>query len=537
MILTTVHYTYSMNLLRSSGVLLHPTSLPTTNGIGTIGQQAYKFVDWLHLANQSLWQVLPLGPTGYGDSPYASFSTFAGNPLLIDLDILVEKKILSEKQIFPPEYISSSGYIDFGSVVWWKIPLLKLAANQFLDGEGNTNYKKDFEIFKIENAFWLDNYALFMSIKQHYDSKAQEEKKENAMWSNYWPHELRSRDKKALEIWLTENERDVDIQKVIQFFFFSQWNDLKEYANNKGVSIIGDIPIFVASDSADVWANQELFQLDNKSQPKAVAGVPPDYFSETGQLWGNPLYDWDAMKEDGFTWWIRRIQACLKLVDYVRIDHFRGFEAYWSVPAKEKTAVNGKWVSCPGREFFEVIQKELGDIPIIAEDLGVITEGVEKLRDDFGLPGMRVLQFAFDINEVSSSGSVNSFLPHMYCKKTIVYTGTHDNDTLQGWIDSISDAEIEYIQEYLSGGLSERKPRREQLCASLISLALFSSADFAIIPLQDLFSLDSRARMNTPSTRGGTNWQWRMEEEYFSEEKAAWMKHMGKLSGRNLRKN
>ncbi len=529
-----VHYTLYMKLTRSSGILLHPTSLPETHGIGTIGKQAYKFVDWLKSARQTLWQILPLGPTGYGDSPYASFSTFAGNPLLIDLDMLVEQDIVTEEQVSPPEYIHSSGYVDFGSVVWWKIPVLRFAAGQFLASKGNLELKKRYETFKDNNLFWLDNYALFMSIKQHYDAKAQKEKKENAMWSNYWPIELRSREKNALDAWLTEHSHDVEVQKVIQFFFFDQWQKLKHYANKNGVSIIGDIPIFVASDSADVWANQDLFQLDKNSQPKAVAGVPPDYFSETGQLWGNPLYDWDEMKKDGFSWWLQRIRSCLQLVDYVRIDHFRGFEAYWSVPAKETTAINGKWVDCPGRELFEVIQKELGDIPIIAEDLGVITDGVQKLRDDFGLPGMRVLQFAFDINEAGQDGFVNSFLPHMYCQKTIVYTGTHDNDTMQGWLNSASDEEIQLLQDYLSGGLSEKRPSREQLCASLISLAMFSCADFAIIPFQDLFALDSQARMNTPSTSGGINWQWRMDKDNFSEEKAAWMKHMGKLSGRNI---
>ncbi len=526
-----------MNLKRASGILLHPTSLPQTDGIGTIGKQAYKFIDWLHSANQTLWQILPLGPTGYGDSPYASFSTFAGNPLLIDIDMLVENGILTDIQATAPDYIHDTGYVDFGSVVWWKIPLLKLAASQFIDGKGNKDLHTQYESFKKEEAFWLDNYALFMSIKQFYDAKAQEEKKENCMWSNYWPKELRSRDKTALDAWISENACEVENQKAIQFFFFYQWKALKDYANKNGVSIIGDIPIFVASDSADVWANQELFQLDKDSQPIAVAGVPPDYFSETGQLWGNPLYDWDAMQKDNFSWWLQRIQATLKLVDYVRIDHFRGFEAYWSVPAKEKTAIKGKWVDCPGRKLFEVIKQELGDIPIIAEDLGVITDGVQALRDDFGLPGMRVLQFAFDINEAGSGGFVNSFLPHMYCQKTIVYTGTHDNDTMQGWIDSASDAEIELLQDYLSGGLSEKRPNKDQLCASLISLALFSCADFAIIPLQDIFALDSQARMNTPSTSGGINWQWRMEKEYFSDEKASWLKHMGTLSGRNIRKN
>ncbi len=523
-----------MKLARTSGILLHPTSLPETAGIGTIGKQAYKFVDWLKSANQKIWQILPLGPTGYGDSPYASFSTFAGNPLLIDLDILIEKGYLSHNDAEAPEYISYSGYVDFGAVVFWKLPVLRNTARNFLSNKENLKKTSAYSKFKNENSDWLDDYALFMSIKDFYDAKAQEENRFGAMWSNYWPKELRSRDESALNEWSKNNAESVEVYKVIQYFFFDQWLSLKAYANENGISIIGDIPIFVAPDSADVWSNQHLFQLNKDSSPKAVAGVPPDYFSETGQLWGNPLYNWTEMKKDNFAWWIKRIQANLKLVDYVRIDHFRGFEAYWSVPAKEETAVNGKWVKAPGYELFTEIKKQLGDIPIIAEDLGVITPEVEKLRDDFDLAGMRVLQFAFDPNEAGQGGFTNSFLPHMYCQKTIVYTGTHDNDTLQGWLNTADERTIDVIRDYIAGGLAENRPSKESLCANLISKALFSNADFAIIPMQDIFALDSRARMNIPSTSGGINWQWRMNSEYFSEEKAAWLKNMGIYSGRNM---
>lgn len=523
-----------MNTQRASGILLHPSSLPETAGIGTIGKQAYRFVDWLNSAKQRLWQILPLGPTGYGDSPYASFSTFAGNPLLIDLDMLVEQNRLTKIQATPPDYIRNSGYIDFGSVVWWKLPVLKTATAQFLALDENIAKQSEYIQFKKKNAFWLDNYALFMSIKEFYDAKAAEEKRFGAMWSNYWPKELVSRDEASLDAWKKVHKDGIEVQKVIQYFFFEQWYKLKNYANNLGISIIGDIPIFVASDSADVWANQQFFQLDKNSCPKAVAGVPPDYFSETGQLWGNPLYDWKAMQADGFNWWIQRIQAALALVDYVRIDHFRGFEAYWSIPAGEKTAVKGKWVPCPGRELFEVIQKKLGNSHIIAEDLGVITDGVKALRDDFNLPGMRVLQFAFDINEAGKGGYTNSFLPHMYSPNTIVYTGTHDNDTMQGWLNTASNEEITLLREYLSGGLSKRLPTDKELCPALISLALFSCANFAVIPLQDVFAVGSEGRMNTPSTSGGTNWQWRMDSSFFDKNKAAWLKRMSELSGRNM---
>ena len=515
-----------MSLKRSSGILLHPSSLPGTPGIGTIGQQAYRFVDWLSEAGQSLWQILPLGPTGYGDSPYASFSTFAGNPLLIDLDFLHQQGYLSNDEIQPPEYIHIDGPVDFGSVVWWKMPVIKTAAKHFLSA--GTNAK--FENFKHEHASWLENYALFMNIKEFYDKKAQEEKLFGKLWNNYWPADLATCQKKAIDDWKKNNAEGIEIQKVIQFFFFDQWHNLKNYANSKGISIVGDIPIFVAADSADVWANQHLFQLNKDGTPKCVAGVPPDYFSATGQLWGNPLYNWEAMKKDGYEWWIARIKSMHSLVDYIRIDHFRGFEAYWSIPAGESTAINGKWVKGPDHDLFNAIKKALGDLPILAEDLGVITDDVKKLRDDFNLPGMKVLQFAFDANEAGKEGFTNAFLPHMYSVNSLVYTGTHDNDTMQGWIDQASPAEIDIIRDYLGGSVERKDMVRE-----LIRIAMMSVAVFAVFPLQDIFSIGKEGRMNTPSTLGN-NWSWRMKNEHFDHAKAAWLKKNSRLYARNMSK-
>lgn len=514
-----------MTLKRSSGILLHPSSFPETPGIGTIGKQAYRFLDWLSDAGQSLWQILPLGPTGYGDSPYASFSTFAGNPLLIDLEDLVDRNLLTKTDIEPPEYITTSNSIDYGSVVWWKIPLLKKAAQNFRRQHQSTDY----ESFSTANSYWLDNYALFMNIKEFYDKKAQDEKLFGKLWNNYWPIELATRDERAIANWKSENEEGIELQKVIQFFFFTQWERLKKYANHKGISIIGDIPIFVASDSADVWANQHLFQLNKDGTPISVAGVPPDYFSETGQLWGNPLYNWDTMKATGYSWWIDRIRSMLHMVDYIRIDHFRGFEAYWSIPANEKTAINGKWIKGPDHDFFEAIQRNLGDLPILAEDLGLITTEVQRLRDDFHLPGMKVLQFAFDVNEAGKDGFTNSFLPHMYAPNCLVYTGTHDNDTMQGWIDNASPAEINLIKEYLGGNVSD-----QNLVFELIRICMMSVAVFAIFPMQDIFAISSNGRMNTPSTLGN-NWTWRMSSSHLNSSKAHWLKHLSRLYARNMK--
>ncbi|MDR1747445.1 MAG: 4-alpha-glucanotransferase, partial [Spirochaetaceae bacterium] len=482
-------------------------------------------------ANQTLWQILPLGPTGYGDSPYASFSTFAGNPLIIDIDILVESGYLDEVHAVPPKSIRNSGYIDFGSVVLWKIPLLKLAASQFLDSAPKQDRDR-YEAFKNDNASWLDNYSVFMSIKEYHDAKAREAGIWGAMWNNYWPTELAIHDSNAVSDWHSSHVREAELHKVIQFFFFIQWTALKKYANEQGIFIIGDIPIFVAPDSADVWANQRLFQLDKNGVPKAVAGVPPDYFSATGQLWGNPLYDWDEMKKDTYRWWIARIRSTLRMVDYIRIDHFRGFEAYWAIPFGEETAVNGKWMPGPGAALFNTIQEQLGNIPIFAEDLGLITEGVRKLRDDFQLPGMKVLQFAFDVHEVGKDGFINPFLPHMYDHNCVVYTGTHDNDTMQGWIDSASPEEIQLVIQYLGGNAAKEK---EQLTHELIRLAMASVAEYAVFPLQDIFAVGSTGRMNTPSTTGGINWQWRMEEKHFDNDAAQIMRDMARLYARNMK--
>lgn len=517
---------------------MHPTSFTGTPGIGTIGEPAYKFVDWLEKAGQTLWQILPLGPTGYGDSPYASFSTFAGNPLLIDLELLVKKGRAEASKILPPDYIKNDGRVDFGAVVWWKNPVLNEAADYFLKNCSKED-RVAYEAFKNDNASWLNNYADFMSIKSFYDKKASEENT-SGIWFSYWPKELASCNPSAVSKWDSEHVQDIERIKVIQFFFFDQWKELKKYANDKGISIIGDIPIFVAADSADVWSNQKFFQLDENGTPKKVAGVPPDYFSATGQLWGNPLYDWEAMKKTEYYWWIERIRRMLNLVDYVRIDHFRGFEAYWSVTYGEPTAINGEWVPGPDHSLFSTIREKLGDIKIIAEDLGVITDGVRKLRDDFNLPGMKVLQFAFDANEAGKDGMINAFLPHMYIQNCIVYTGTHDNDTMQGWLSAAPDAQVKIACDYVTGKCNTEQQAREmvnsgELCQMLIRTAIASCADMAVIPMQDVYAIGNEGRMNAPSTVG-SNWSWRMSENMLAEDKAQNLKFLSNLYGRNIRK-
>lgn len=522
---------------RLSGILLHPTSLPGSAGIGTLGPYAYAFVDWLKSANQKIWQMLPLGPTGYGDSPYASFSTFAGNPLLIDSDLLVKAGWLEAAQAAPPSCLTVEDRVPFGEVVSWKIPLLKKAAAGFLQ-KARPKDRAAFESFKTAQV-WLESYATYMSIKEFYDEKARGEKRDGAMWNNYWPKPLAVCEKKAVAEWQAAHKEEITVHEVIQFFFYTQWQNLKKYANEAGIRLFGDIPIFVAADSADVWANQSLFRLDKTGKPLAVSGVPPDYFSETGQLWGNPLYDWDAMKKDRYSWWINRIRAMLSLVDLIRIDHFRGFEAYWAVPAGEKTAVNGVWEPGPDHDLFREIKKQLGNPPIVAEDLGVITDRVRALRDDFNLPGMKVLQFAFDLNEAERGALVNSFLPHMYAQNCVAYTGTHDNETLQAWVDERSPEELALIRAYL-GENPESPGDKGDLCRSLVRLTLASTAKIAVIPLQDLYGLGNEARMNAPSTSGGINWQWRMKKDWLetgektlSGQTARWLKTQGMLYARN----
>lgn len=493
-----------MQMKRAAGILFHPTSLPGKYGIGELGSNAYSFVDWLHASGMRLWQMLPLNPTGYGDSPYQSFSSFAGNELLISIELLIKDGYLNEDDI-PLELkdAASSNGVDFGMVVANKKPMLLRAASNFLK-KMNPEKKRLFTEFSKKQAFWLDDYALFMSIKSVYDKKAQDEQVFGAMWANFWPKDLALRDAKALKTWALEHATDIEERKVLQYFFANQWKLLKVYANQKGIDIIGDIPIFVAYDSADVWANRDLFLLNDAGTPLAVAGVPPDYFSEDGQLWGNPLFNWKVHKKTHFTWWKQRITVALENQDYIRVDHFRGFESYWAVPFGEMTARNGEWQKGMGRELFTELHKTYGsELPILAEDLGFITKEVQELRDDFGLPGMKILQFAFDARESGKGLDVqNAFLPHNFNPHSVVYTGTHDNDTMAGWLNKASDAERAFVDRYLGGNIENR-------VKALIREAFKSVAAFAIIPMQDVLLLDSSARMNTPSTASG-NWTWRM---------------------------
>jgi 4-alpha-glucanotransferase len=515
---------------RSSGILLHPTSLPGPYGIGDFGRNAYAFLDWLHSAGQSLWQVLPLGPTGFGDSPYAAFSTFAGNPLLIGLEELAGEGWLAPSELVDgrPDFGAA---VDFGQVIPWKKALVARAARRFTEQAALAD-RSAFNAFVAAEAWWLDDYALFMDIKEHFDSLARSAGRHGAMWSNFWPKDLALADPSALGAWSTDPEHaaSIEVRRVEQYFFFKQWLALKAYANARGIAVIGDLPIFVAADSVDAWANRRLFKLDSAGQPEAVAGVPPDYFSQTGQLWGNPLYDWPAHQAEGFAWWIKRIQGNLRLFDWLRVDHFRAFEAYWAVPFGHPTAERGRWEKAPGREFFTALSAELGRLPILAEDLGFITPEVRALRDDFHLPGMKILEFAFDASE-SEKGidARNGFLPHMYSEASVVYTGTHDNDTLRGWIGNAKPDELAFLDAYLDCAPAGR-------IRAMIRAALASVAAFAVIPMQDLLGLGSSARMNTPSTLGG-NWSWRTTPGDFRADDAAWLKRVSELFARNCRDN
>lgn len=491
---------------RHAGVLLHPTSLPGPHGIGDLGEEAYRFVDFLFETGQTIWQVLPLGPTGYGDSPYASFSTFAGNPLLISLERLVAEGLLSRGDLeATPAFPERS--VDFGTVQQWKLPLLETAAKAFLRARGGA-VRAEFEEFREANRHWLENYALFMAVKRHYDEKAARAGRFGAMWNNYWDRDIALREPDALRRWGKECEEEVDVNRVLQYLFFSQWRAVKRYANERGVQLVGDIPIFVAPDSVDVWANRELFHLDERGKPTVVAGVPPDYFSPTGQLWGNPLYDWSAMEERGFAWWIERIRSTLRLVDIVRIDHFRGFEAYWEVRARSKTAKRGRWVKAPGMKLFSVAKEAIGELPVMAEDLGVITPEVTEMRDHFGFPGMRVLQFAFALRRGRLAAD-DPFLPHHHSYNSVVYTGTHDNDTTLGWYRSQAPEVQDAVRRYLARD-------DHDIVWDFIRMALSSVCRYAIVPMQDLLALDTEARMNFPSTVGG-NWVWRLRPQEINE--------------------
>ncbi len=475
-----------MRFKRSFGILMHPTSLPGRYGIGDLGENTYKFIDFMEKTGAKLWQVMPLGPTGYGDSPYACFSAMAGNPLMISPDTLVKEGLLSAAEVETiPDFPEKK--VDFGPVIIYKYSLYKKAFANFSASAVRNDLKKDYEDFSscAENAVWVDDFALFMALK---------EKHQGAVWSK-WAPALAKREPEAIKAAKKELAETIDFHKFLQFIFFRQWLAAKKYANDKGISVVGDVPIFVAYDSADVWTNPEIFHLDASGVPTVVAGVPPDYFSETGQLWGNPLYRWDILAKTGFEWWIQRFREVLKLVDIVRIDHFRGFEACWEVPAAEKTAIKGRWVKAPGKELFMHVLKAIGKLPIIAEDLGVITPEVEKLRDSYNFAGMKILQFAFNLD------AKNQYLPHNFIPNSVVYTGTHDNETTAGWFKNLTAKEKRQVCDYL--GSAPRKLHHE-----FIRLAISSVSDIAVVPVQDIIGAGDDGRMNTPGKASG-NWSYR----------------------------
>jgi 4-alpha-glucanotransferase len=492
---------------RCSGVLVHPTSFPGKYGIGDLGTEAYHFVDFLVSTKQSLWQVLPLGPTGYGDSPYASFSSHAGNPLLIDPVQLVHQGDLTQEDLdTAPDFPSHR--VDYGPVINWKMALLRRAVERF-DRSASAARRAAFGDFCEAKQHWLDDYALFMALKDAHGG---------AMW-NTWELELVQRQPEALDRQRKNLTSQIHLYKYAQFQFFQQWTALRRYANERGIRIVGDIPIFVAPDSADAWSDPEVFYMDDQGQLTVVAGVPPDYFSPTGQRWGNPLYRWDAIAADGFQWWIRRIQSVLELVDILRIDHFRGLETYWEIPAQEPTAINGRWLPGPGDAFFQALRGALGqDLPIIAEDLGMITEQVRALRRRVGLPGMKVLHFAF------GEDAEHEYLPHNYTADYVVYLGTHDNDTTVGWFNSRGQEEREFILRYLGRDGND-------IVWSLMQLAFMSVANTAIVTAQDLLKLGSEARMNVPGVPGG-NWQWRYRSGALDDNTARWLRDLTEVYGR-----
>ena len=505
---------------RRSGILLHPTSLPGRYGIGELGPEAHRFVDFLSGAGQRLWQVLPLGPTGYGDSPYQCFSAFAGNPLLVSLDALVEDGWLRAEDLAPaPEFAADS--VDYDAVAAFKLPLLDRAFRRF-ETEAEPADRAAFDAFREANASWLDDYALYMAVK---------EAQGGTEWTE-WEEDIARRRPEALSRWREERAGAVRARAFGQYLFFLQWQRLRERCRERDVALMGDIPIFVARDSADVWSHPQLFQLDEHGRPRVVAGVPPDYFSATGQLWGNPLYDWEEMARTGYGWWIERFRAALGLVDLVRLDHFRGFEAHWEIPAGEETAVNGQWVKGPGAALFEALREALGDLPIVAENLGVITPEVEQLRERFGFPGMAILQFAF-----GRDPEAGEFLPHNYPRNRVVYTGTHDNDTTVGWWTTSGAGDstrgAEEVREERERALQYLDAEGREIHWAFIRAALASVADMAIVPLQDVLGLGSEARMNLPGRARG-NWRWRFSPESLTDGIRDRLKRMAELYGRTV---
>jgi len=498
-----------MRFKRSAGTLIHPTSFPTQYGIGDLGQTARQFLDFLKQTKQSIWQVLPLGPTGYGDSPYASYSAFAGNIYLISPDILAEKKLVTSADVNAAE-LPVSVKVDYPSVYQKKRKLLEKAAKTFYK-EADTQQLQAFEAFQADNAYWLSDFVHFMA--------ALEINKGNP-W-NKWDDELTKRTEKGLQNLYNDHKDRINFHYWAQFEFFNQWYNLRAYATENDIRIVGDIPIFVDHNSADVWSHPKYFAVDEQGDRQLVAGVPPDYFSETGQLWGNPLYKWKTLEEDGFKWWIKRFEQMFSMYHAIRVDHFRGFDAYWEVKATETTAINGRWVKGPGKKLFDTIKETLGELPIIAEDLGVITPEVVELRERYNFPGMKILQFAF------GDSYANSFLPHNYTPNCVTYTGTHDNDTTLGWYKQAPEEERHKAREYTRSNGTEMN-------WELIRLGMMSVADQAVVPIQDFMDLDSEHRMNYPGTATG-NWDWRYTPAMLENIDRERIKQLITISNRDVR--
>ncbi len=493
--------------MRKSGILLPISSIPSQYGIGSFSKQAYEFIDFMKKAGQKLWQILPLGPTGYGDSPYQSFSTFAGNPYFIDLTTLTQLGYLTEEECNEASFGDNPDYVDYEAIYEARFEVLGKAYTRAI-AEG-IHKTKEYVEFTENNAYWLNDYALYMAVKNFFDGTS---------WDQ-WDDDIRLREPKTLKQYTQKFQKEIEFYKFLQFMFTTQWKSLKTYANKNGIEIIGDIPIYVAFDSADTWANPELFQLDENRLPIGVSGCPPDAFSTTGQLWGNPLYDWKYHQSTSYEWWMKRIAYCYEQVDILRIDHFRGFDEYWFVPYGDETAENGEWKKGPGIELFQTMRRQLGKKKVIAEDLGFLTDSVIKLLKKSGYPGMKVLQFAFDSREESD------YLPHNYEHNCVVYTGTHDNDTIIGWLNTIPRKDKSFAKRYLN------IKARKDIQWEFIRAALSSVADTAIIPMQDFLGLGSEARINIPSTLGG-NWTWRMKEDALTDELAEKIRKMVKMYGR-----
>lgn len=472
--------------MRKSGILMPVFSLPGPYGIGTMGKEAYKFIDFLSDAGQSCWQVLPLGQTGYGNSPYQAVSTFGGSCYLIDLDLLVEEGLLDKKDIKDISWFIDEEKVDFGLLYQNRMKILEKAFEKF------DEKRREYHNFLEKEAFWVEDLALFMALKDYF----------GGVPFVKWPMDVKKRETATMKRYEELLEKEIRLHRFVQYEFYKQWTTLKAYANDKGIEIIGDIPIYVPADSVDVWANAKYFQLDEKMIPKSVAGVPPDYFSEDGQLWGNPLYDWDALKEDGYAWWIKRLASAFKLFDIVRIDHFRGIESYWSVKAGEKTAKGGKWCKGPGTDFIDTLHKEFKDKSFIAEDLGILTDEVRGLLKYSDYPGMKILEFAFD------GGEPSDYLPHRYEKNCICYTGTHDNETLLGWIASSTEERLAYVKAYF--GITGEKTA--DIAWSIIKAGMRSHADLFIAQIQDYIEMGNEGRINKPGISDGSNWCWRMKD-------------------------